>query len=493
MHKKNNESEIIEKCIWNSFVCIFVALFFVALFTSKVHAREFFYWTSGASGFVGTGVHSAELDGSNVQPIVDTAVLFGVSSLNFPRGIAIDEVNGKVYWAESKRLLIMRANLDGSNPEMVADMSLLYPLDRSALEDLAIDPYHQKIFWAINGKGRTISAVGSMDLDGSNLVTLVPFAGLQRVALSIDRVREKVYMANEGFLINGSDNVIQVMDYDGSNLRDIVSGFSPDSRLAEIAVDPFNMLVFWTDFSEGKIQSANFDGSNVTDVVTGLTSIGGMDIDPFDSYLYWVDVNGDIIWRSELDGTLAVPLVATNPRPQSLTLDIAYPDFRDVIPLVQLGKEKENSLGSEFADVINDILSDPTIPDEIADVIENAMENAIGNNWGKGKNGASDKLLNNDPVPAMNMMKQIIIDLETVEADYGYDTTDLQALVADYGQRTFLWVYFSTIETLGWSHPDVVASRDEYELGGELFDAGDYAGALQKYRDALFILPPWKG
>ena len=218
--------------------------------------------------------------------------------------------------------------------------------------------------------------------------------------LSIDRVREKVYMANEGFLISGSDNVIQVMDYDGSNLIDIVSGFSPDSRLAEIAVDPFNMRGFWTDFYEGKIQSADFDGSNVADVVTGLTSLGGMDIDPFDSFLYWVDVNGDIIWRSELDGTLAIPLVTTNQRPQSLTLDIAYPDFRDVVPLPELGMEEEGLVPGLFQDAIDDILGDPAIDDSIAESIQDALDNAIGQTGGTGKSGASDKVITGHPCPS---------------------------------------------------------------------------------------------
>jgi DNA-binding beta-propeller fold protein YncE len=63
------------------------------------------YWT-GANA-----VHRCNFDGSGVQTIVSEA--------SSPRGIAVDPTEGKIYWGENGR--IRQANLDGTAVDTVLD------------------------------------------------------------------------------------------------------------------------------------------------------------------------------------------------------------------------------------------------------------------------------------------------------------------------------------------------------------------------------------
>ena len=73
------------------------------------------YWTD----YVVDAVRRASLDGTDVQDLF-------VADGNFsPGGIALDLVDGKVYWGQEETVInamnIMRMNLDGSKPEIVAE------------------------------------------------------------------------------------------------------------------------------------------------------------------------------------------------------------------------------------------------------------------------------------------------------------------------------------------------------------------------------------
>ncbi len=97
------------------------------------------YWMEPQLGVV-TNLMSANGDGTDVQTLVTT--------IANERAIAIDPIAGWVYWVEHSLYngdvidQIRRANLDGS------DVTVVYaaPPGRE-IHDLAVDPYHQKLYW----------------------------------------------------------------------------------------------------------------------------------------------------------------------------------------------------------------------------------------------------------------------------------------------------------------------------------------------------------
>ena len=70
------------------------------------------YWTDAHT----TSIKRANLDGSDVEVLI-------ILGSSFPLGIAVDPFEGKMYWSEGDK--IRRANLDGSNIEDVVTTGLV--------------------------------------------------------------------------------------------------------------------------------------------------------------------------------------------------------------------------------------------------------------------------------------------------------------------------------------------------------------------------------
>jgi DNA-binding beta-propeller fold protein YncE len=102
------------------------------------------YWANG-----GPTISYANLDGSGGGGVLN---LSGATA-NGPRGVDIDPVTGRIYWANQGNHTISYANLDGSGGGgqlNVAGATIVKP------HGVAIDPETRRIYWA-NDTGNPIS------------------------------------------------------------------------------------------------------------------------------------------------------------------------------------------------------------------------------------------------------------------------------------------------------------------------------------------------
>lgn len=111
-------------------------------------------------------IERSNLDGTVVESLV--------FNLDNPQWVAVDPVNGKIYWTDSNNISsnpfvriarIQRANLDGSEPEMLINTGLVTEPNDSFFQGIAVDPSLGKIFWADSTQGKILKA----DLDGANI------------------------------------------------------------------------------------------------------------------------------------------------------------------------------------------------------------------------------------------------------------------------------------------------------------------------------------
>ncbi len=116
--------------------------------------NEHLYWSDFGRG----RISRSNLDGSDVQPVV--------SGLGDPIGIALDVADERIYWAEdgdpTTSPAFQRARLDGSEIETLISVDLDRP------SGIAVDVVGQKFYWSDWGAG----TIGRADLDGSNLEIL---------------------------------------------------------------------------------------------------------------------------------------------------------------------------------------------------------------------------------------------------------------------------------------------------------------------------------
>ncbi|MCG8422072.1 MAG: DUF5050 domain-containing protein [Proteobacteria bacterium] len=181
----------------------------------------------------------ADFDGSNPSDVVtNAATVFG---------IAIDASNRKLYWTEFAANRIMRADLDGSNVEVVIDSGFDSP------SGLALDTANSTLYFITYNS----TALYRVNLDGSGLATIVPNVGGQGVDVAVHPSAQKVFYT-------ARDDVIWVAGLDGSNPQTFISG---QTIAQALAIDVAGGKLYWAAL--GKIRRADLtDGSNIEDLVT---------------------------------------------------------------------------------------------------------------------------------------------------------------------------------------------------------------------------------
>ena len=161
------------------------------------------YWTQwGAPG----KIQRANLDGSNVEDLITSAgELKG-------RGIALDGVNGKIYWSETPSLKvsssrIRRANLDGSNVEDLITNGLEYPIA------IALDVGRGKMYWADVLK----SKIQRANLDGSNVEDRITHGFYYPLAIALVALADSA--VSGGGSRPGPDLVVEKPSFSDDRLR----------------------------------------------------------------------------------------------------------------------------------------------------------------------------------------------------------------------------------------------------------------------------------
>ena len=206
-------------------------------------AGDKLYWTEKTGNRTGR-IRRANLDGTNVQLVKDLT--------SVPLDIALDTVNRKIYlmnsWGKVQRL-----NFNGSNFQPNLITGLQTP------NHLALDGTRGKIYWTEQTSDRT-GKIRRANLDGTNVELVKNLTSVPR-GIAADNVNGKIYLANPY-------GKVQRLNLNGSNFQpNLITGLeSPEG----IAVDAVSRKLYWTE--KGSISRANLNGKNIENIVTGLNS-----------------------------------------------------------------------------------------------------------------------------------------------------------------------------------------------------------------------------
>jgi low density lipoprotein receptor-related protein 5/6 len=216
-------------------------------------------------------------------------------AINGLEGIAVDPAGGKMYFTDSVSNRVMRANLDGSEQEVLfSQFGSLVPTG------IALDVNAGKLYICNSGQFRIERA----NLDGTNRETVVtPINNAWSIALDING--GKIYW-NEDNGINGD---IFRANFDGTGAETVYS--SPSETIYSCAIDPIDKKVYFNQF--GKMRRVNFDGTDVQTIIDDpavFTATGYMAIDIYAKKLYWTNDQYNLIQRSNFDGSKVENLFA---------------------------------------------------------------------------------------------------------------------------------------------------------------------------------------
>ena len=241
------------------------------------------YWTNMGNPKANDGsILRSDLDGGNLTTIVPPGGTFT------PKQIQIEKSTAKLYWSDREGMRVMRANLDGSNIETLVDTSQGDPRPGPDATKwcvgMAVDVERGKFYWTQKGddnaeQGRIFRA--SIDMPQGQTPANrhdieVLYEGLpEPIDLDIDPGTRMLYWTDRGDPPRG--NTVNRAPLDAAPGKRPSPEIVFDHLMEGIglALDPKGGRMFITDFG-GSIYSANLDGSDRRTLQIALGNLTGI-------------------------------------------------------------------------------------------------------------------------------------------------------------------------------------------------------------------------
>ena len=242
------------------------------------------YWTNMGNPTANDGsIERADFDGKDVTQIVPPGETFT------PKQLQLDEKNRKLYWCDREGMRVMRANLDGSNIESLVDTS---EGDSRPGKDIrkwcvgiALDVDGGKLYWTQKGPdnagdGRIFRAnleipKGQSPANRKDIELL--YEGLpEPIDLELDLANRTMYWTDRGDPPRGNTVNRASMDpAQGNGKKEPVVVFDHLMEGIGIALDLNGGRMFLTDLG-GSIYSASLDGLNRKTVLAAEGNLTGI-------------------------------------------------------------------------------------------------------------------------------------------------------------------------------------------------------------------------
>jgi Low-density lipoprotein receptor repeat class B len=300
----------------------------VAMALAPVGAQAKVYFSAFlAQG--GTGIERAGFDGGGLETLQ-------FEPTGFEDDLALDALDGKMYWTDTNASVIWSANMNGTGAQIVLDDFGQEPLG------IALDVANGRMYWT-DAEGIKRAA-----LDGTKqeLLTKGPARGF----IALDLMAQQMYWADwpSGTIKTAKMTVEPT----------VTNVVTKQSCPFGIAVDHAGGKVYWLDLEinekkkcerKDEILRANLDGSGVQPLLErpGADFEGGLAIDSAAEKLYWSEPAAHDIGVSNLDGSQAQTLFGTGEDvPEGLAVESTDPHpANTAAPLLEGNAQVGSPLG----------------------------------------------------------------------------------------------------------------------------------------------------
>jgi sugar lactone lactonase YvrE len=265
---------------------------------ARAEATSRIYWTQNS----GPGIASATSTGADRQVFPGDTY-----SPYTPWAIALDPFEQKLYWSDAGSQSIRRANLDGTDPELVHQATT-----SNAILGITLDPFNRKLYWTDHDD----NTIRRSNLDGTSMETLyhetTTIKDLRDIA--VDPFGGKMYWVN--------NNTLNWSNLDGSNSQMFVP-LAIDFEA--LSVDLVHRKLYWSVsiVSTQRISRANLDGTNVENVLIGSSIVKpeGLVVDGVAGKMYWTEIDAQRIRRANLDGSQIETILTSVPLGRRITIN----------------------------------------------------------------------------------------------------------------------------------------------------------------------------
>ena len=242
-------------------------------------------------------IQTADSDGSDIQVVLELER----NDYSFTIGIAVEPKSGKVYWSEPNMGTLYRANLDGSDVEII--------VQQNRVGAMTLHRGSAKVYWANDLEDTTVHRA---NFDGSGHEVVWKTSTQRFFGIDLDKSRGHIYWASVNRWKSEKRGEILRANLDGTAVESLIA--KGIEHPAGIAVDELGEKIYWVDAywatnKNKKISRAILDGSSPEDlVIDGIGMARDIEVDIESGKMYWVDVNRGI-HRANLDGTVVEVLI----------------------------------------------------------------------------------------------------------------------------------------------------------------------------------------
>jgi hypothetical protein len=257
----------------------------------------------------GSRIFSMNDDGTGPETLV--------SGCQMPDGIALDLLNGHMYWTDMgvpsrNDGKIERADLDGRNRKVIVPEGATY-----TPKQIHLDPKHRKLYWSDREGMRVMRA----NLDGSQIETLIQTGeGADDradptkwcVGITVDTERGHLYWTQKG-PDNGERGQILRANLEMpagdscAHRRDITVLFDGLPEPIDLELDHSHRHLYWTDRGDpprgNSVSRTSVDGKPAQEIVFKNLMEGiGIALDIPGERMFVTDLAGSV-YRAKLDGS----------------------------------------------------------------------------------------------------------------------------------------------------------------------------------------------
>ena len=206
-------------------------------------------------------IQTADTDGSDIQVVLELER----NDYSFTIGIAVEPKSGKVYWSEPNMGTLYRANLDGSDVEII--------VQQNRVGAMTLHRGSAKVYWANDLEDTTVHRA---NFDGSGHEVVWQTSPRQFFGIDLDKSRGHIYWASVNRLGSEKRGEILRANLDGTAVESIIAKGIEHPK--GIAVDELDEKIYCVDAQ--KILRANLDGSSPEDlIIDGIGMTRDIEVD----------------------------------------------------------------------------------------------------------------------------------------------------------------------------------------------------------------------